>query len=70
MDLTYVKQYIRHRAKAFGGFFASSLTTALIKALEKTFDFDLGADTEALIVGTVTAQVVFWLSNGPKEGSA
>jgi hypothetical protein len=70
MNMTFAKEWVSHRAKAFAGFFASSLTMALLIALEKTFDIQLGTETKATIVGFVTSQVVYWVSNGPKEGTA
>lgn len=65
MDI--VKQYISHRAKAFAGFAAPAVTGAIIEAVEKTFDISLGTETKMVIISFVTSQVVYWISNGPKE---
>ena len=61
---------MHHRAKAFAGVRAASMTGALISAIERTFDFELGAETEAFLIGLVTSQLVYWTENGPKEGPA
>lgn len=70
MDTAYAKQWIGHRAKAFAGFFASALTSACLEARERTFDIQLGSETKVAIIGFVTSQVVYWVSNAPKEGAA
>lgn len=70
MDLTYIKGYVHHRAKAFAGFAAPAITGAIIEALEKTFGLTLGTETKVMIVSFVTSQVVYWVSNGPKEGTS
>lgn len=70
MSATYARQWIGHRAKAFAGFFASALTGACLEALERSFDIQLGSETRLAIIGFVTSQVVYWVSNGPKEGAA
>lgn len=63
-------EYVKHRAKAFAGFAVSGVTAALLEALEKTFDIQLGAETKATIIGAATSTAVYWISNGPKEGTA
>lgn len=68
--MTFLKQYLAHRAKAFLGAAASGITLALLEAAERTFDFQLGAETKSLIVAAVTSQFVYWPSNGPKEGTS
>lgn len=68
--MNFLKQYVAHRAKMFLGAAASGITLALLEAAEKTFDFQLGAETKSLIVAAVTSQFVYWPSNGPKEGTS
>lgn len=70
MNATCARQWIGHRAKAFAGFFASALTGASLEALERSLDIQLGSETRLAIIGFVTSQVVYWVSNGPKEGTA
>ena len=69
-SLAYARQYVHHRAKAFAGFLAASMTGAIITALERTFDFELGPETEAFLIGLVTSHLVYWTENGPRERSA
>lgn len=70
MNTAFLGQYIRHRAKAFAGFLAPAMTSAVIEAVEKTFNLQLGTETKVTIISFVTSQVVYWVSNGPKEGTA
>ena len=56
-----MKDYIRQRSKAFAGGLAAAIVTALIKLAERSFDFDLGDETEILIVSAV-AGYINWLA--------
>jgi hypothetical protein len=64
------KAYIKHRAKAFAGALAVGITEAVLRAVETSFDIQIGDETRMLIVGFVTSQAVYWFENGPKEGTA
>lgn len=69
MNMTFLKQYVAHRAKAFAGFAAPALTGAIIESVEKTFNITIGTETKVMIISFVTSQLVYWISNGPKEGT-
>lgn len=63
------RQYVRHRAKMFYGSVVSGVAVVLIEGLEKAFDFQLGPEAKAALVGFITAPFIYWPENGPKEGT-
>ncbi len=67
-----MKDFFKERSKAFAGGLAAAFVTAIIKTAEQSFDFDIGDETEILIVSTVAGYVnylaVYWApANKPME---
>lgn len=56
------------RLKAVAALLIPGITLALLHAIEKGFDVDVGPETEAMIVSAVTATFVHEIPNIQKAG--
>jgi uncharacterized membrane protein len=60
-----MKQWLLERAKAFAAAFAAGLVSAAIKAVETTFDIDIGIETETMLISAVSGIVTYAIPNKP-----
>jgi len=63
-----MKQWLLERAKAFAAAFAAGLVSAAIKAVETTFDIDIGMETEAMLISAAAGALTYFIPNKPPVG--